>query len=201
MHKTLSKFFILILSFFIIVEVINADSLTTTGGAPIPKNMVFEKGGTDVGWNIKSIKVGVTGRVSRAEKLWIYYSDYISKTPEFTANLKKIPTVNNAEKEKIMSAMSKGFTNKWKDNGIKIVISNSYDKSFKRAIRKSMIYYNAKKHIMYFNEDLFDFTDETSIIEAIGYANYDHLIFCNKEEVKKWSFADIEKYYESLRKK
>ena len=92
--------------------------------------------------------------------------------------------------------MSKSFTSKWNDKGVKVIVSNSTNKKqFNNKTRKNTIFYDDVEHKLYFNEDLFDFTDKEKITGSIGYANYDHFLFYNSEKWNEWDFTDINDFF------
>ena len=68
-------------------------------------------------------------------------------------------------------------------------------KSFNGKTRKSAIFYDDVEHTLYFNEDLFDFTEKEKIIGSIGYANYDHFLFYNNEKWNEWDFSDVNDFF------
>ena len=96
----------------------------------------------------------------------------------------------------MLNSLSKSFTSKWQDNGVKVVISNSKDKkSFNKKVRKSEIFYDDVEHTLYFNEDMFDFTEKEKITGSIGYANYDHFLFYNSEKWDTWDLTDVNDFF------
>ena len=174
--------------------VVNADHGFELNG--IPLGMLTKKGRDSEARIYKLTGYKVSGKVSAAEKLYSYFLEYTSKQEVFEEELNKISELSKSEKETILNSMSKSFTSKWKDNGVKVVVSDSKNKkSFNGKTRKSAIFYDDVEHTLYFNEDLFDFTEKEKIIGSIGYANYDHFLFYNNEKWNEWDFSDVNDFF------
>lgn len=175
--------------------VVNADQGFNFNGLPLH---MFTKKGRDTEARLyKLTGYRISGKVSAAEKLYSYFLENISKQEIFEDELNRISELNKSEKETMLNSLSKGFTSKWNDNGVKVIISNSKDKkSFNKKTRKSAIFYDDVEHKLYFNEDIFDFTEKEKITGSIGYANYDHFLFYNDEKWDTWDFSDINDFFE-----
>ena len=173
---------------------VNSDTEFLFGGLPLH---VFTKKGRDTEARLYKLSgYRISGKVSAAEKLYSYFLEKIAKEEIFEEELNKLSELNTAEKENILNSMSKSFTSKWSDNGVKIIISNSANKkSFNKKTRKSAVFYDDVEHKLYFNEDLFDFTDKEKVTGSIGYANYDHFLFYNSEKWNSWDFSDINDFF------
>ena len=174
--------------------VVNANTGFDFNG--IPLGMLTKKGRDSEARIYKLTGYRVSGKVSAAEKLYSYFLEYTAKQEVFEEELNKISELSKSEKETILNSMSKSFTSKWKDNGVKVVVSDSKNKkSFNGKTRKSAIFYDDVEHTLYFNEDHFDFTEKEKIIGSIGYANYDHFLFYNNEKWNEWDFSDINDFF------
>ena len=173
---------------------VNSDTEFLFGGLPLH---VFTKKGRDTEARLYKLSgYRISGKVGAAEKLYSYFLEKIAKEETFEEELNKLSELNTAEKENILNSMSKSFTSKWSDNGVKIIISNSTNKkSFNKKTRKSAVFYDDVEHKLYFNEDLFDFTDKEKVTGSIGYANYDHFLFYNSEKWNSWDFSDINDFF------
>ena len=173
---------------------VNADQGFNLNGIPLH---VFTKKGRDT--EARAYKLTgytVSGKVYAAEKLYSYFLEKIAKNETFEEELNKLSELPSEEKENILNSLSKSFTSKWSDNGVKIIISNSSNKKlFNNKTRKNAIFYDDVEHKLYFNEDLFDFTDKEKITGSVGYANYDHFLFYNNEKWNEWDFSDINDFF------
>lgn len=169
---------------------VNADQEFNLNGIPLH---IFSKKGRDTEARLYKLSgYRVSGKIYAAEKLYSYFLENLSKQEIFEEELNKLAESNNKEKESILNSMSKNFTSKWKDNGVKVIVSNSTNKKlFNKKTRKSEIFYDDVEHKLYFNEDLFDFTDKEKITGSIAYANYDHFLFYNNEKWIDWDFTDV----------
>ncbi|MCP1226067.1 hypothetical protein [Sebaldella sp. S0638] len=173
---------------------VNADQGFDFMGLPL--HMFTKKGRDTEARMYKLSGYKISGKVDAAEKLYSYFLEKVSKEETFEEELNKLSELTTAEKENILNSMSKSFTSKWNDEGVKIVVSNSTNKKqFNNKTRKNAIFYDDVEHKLYFNEDLFDFTDKEKITGSIGYANYDHFLFYNSEKWNEWDFTDINDFF------
>ena len=173
---------------------VNSDQGFILNGLPLH---TFTKKGRDTEARMyKLTGYRVSGKVYAAEKLYSYFLEKITKDETFEEELNKLSELSTNEKENILNSLSKSFTSKWSDNGVKIIVSNSTNKKqFNSKTRKNAIFYDDVEHKLYFNEDLFDFTDKEKIAGSVGYANYDHFLFYNSEEWNEWDFSDINDFF------
>ncbi|MBP9477257.1 MAG: hypothetical protein KBF12_01440 [Sebaldella sp.] len=174
--------------------VVNSDQEFNFNGLPLH---MFTKKGRDTEARLYKLSgYRISGKVSAAEKLYSYFLESVSKQDIFEDELNKISELSKPEKETLLNSLSKSFTSKWQDNGVKVVISNSKDKkSFNKKVRKSEIFYDDVEHTLYFNEDMFDFTEKEKITGSIGYANYDHFLFYNSEKWDTWDLTDVNDFF------
>lgn len=174
--------------------IVNEDQGFNLNGLPL--HMFTKKGRDTEARSLKLSGYQVSGKVRAAEKLYSYFLENLSKQETFEEELNKLAEKNNNEKENILNSMSKSFTPKWTDNGVKVIISNSTNKKlFNKKTRKSEIFYDDVEHKLYFNEDLFDFTDKEKITGSVAYANYDHFLFYNNEKWNQWDFTDVNDFF------
>ena len=126
---------------------VNSDTEFLFGGLPLH---VFTKKGRDTEARLYKLSgYRISGKVSAAEKLYSYFLEKIAKEEIFEEELNKLSELNTAEKENILNSMSKSFTSKWSDNGVKIIISNSANKkSFNKKTRKSAVFYDDVETIL-----------------------------------------------------
>ena len=173
---------------------VNGDQSFNLNGLPLH---MFTKKGRDTEARIYKLSgYQISGKVKAAEKLYSYFLEKISKEETFEEELNKLSELTTTEKENILNSMSKSFTSKWNDKGVKVIVSNSTNKKqFNNKTRKNTIFYDDVEHKLYFNEDLFDFTDKEKITGSIGYANYDHFLFYNSEKWNEWDFTDINDFF------
>ena len=106
--------------------VVNANNGFELNG--IPLGMLTKKGRDSEARIYKLTGYKVSGKVSAAEKLYSYFLEYTSKQEVFEEELNKISELSKSEKETILNSMSKSFTSKWKDNGVKVIVSDSKNK-------------------------------------------------------------------------
>ena len=174
--------------------VVNSDQEFNFNGLPLH---MFTKKGRDTEARLYKLSgYRISGKVSAAEKLYSYFLESVSKQDIFEDELNKISELSKPEKETLLNSLSKSFTSKWQDNGVKVVISNSKDKkSFNKKVRKSEIFYDDVEHTLYFNEDMFDFTEKEKITGSIGYANHDHFLFYNSEKWDTWDLTDVNDFF------
>ena len=135
----------------------------------------------------------LSGKLNAAEKLYIYYFEYIAKQDDFEDELNKI------------SELSKKFTSKWNSNGVEVIISNLSDKIYRKSFGNNAytnsVYYDDTKKRLYFNEDFFDFKEKEKITASLAYANYDYFIFHNDEIWDNWDLSDVDSFINSNTKK
>ncbi len=147
----------------------------------------------------------ISGKLNAAEKLYIYYFEYIAKQDDFEEELNKISELSNSEKEEVLNSLSKKFTSKWNSNGVEVVISNLSDKIYRKSFNNNAytnaVYYDDTKKRLYFNEDFFDFKEKEKITASLAYANYDYFIFHNDEIWKNWDLSDVDSFINSNTKK
>ena len=174
--------------------VVNSDQEFNFNGLPLH---MFTKKGRDTEARLYKLSgYRISGKVSAAEKLYSYFLESVSKQDIFEDELNKISELSKPEKETLLNSLSKSFTSKWKDNGVKVVVSDSKNKkSFNGKTRKSAIFYDDVEHTLYFNEDMFDFTEKEKITGSIGYANYDHFLFYNSEKWDTWDLTDVNDFF------
>ena len=106
--------------------VVNSDQEFNFNGLPLH---MFTKKGRDTEARLYKLSgYRISGKVSAAEKLYSYFLESVSKQDIFEDELNKISELSKPEKETLLNSLSKSFTSKWQDNGVKVVISNSKDK-------------------------------------------------------------------------
>ena len=175
---------------------VNQGSIFNLNGLPLHW---FTKAGRDT--DARTAKItgyAVSGKAAAAEKIYVYFLENISQQEDFQNSLAGLLELDKSGKEEILNNMSRNFTSKWQDKGVKVLISNTKDKKlFKKDARKNKFYYDDINETLYINEELFDFSDTDKITGAIGFACYDHLIFYNDEKWKDWDLSEESNYWES----